>query len=214
MNKCSYCGKYSNTLGSLCDDCKSLLDEKQKKLQESIAKTKENEKKVQEAIRKENREKIIEIMKINKLMERINNGERVFLYETIFFLSDSRSQMRYVNISKGLGAMIDLMKGNVDTSITNTEHFDASQIMKMGIEGWHIVSTIPRQFSVSMPNIDGVAVLNGSNITFNGYYVILQKELSKDCYVSHDFLIDYFKRNMDKFFSDLDILKLNELFSI
>lgn len=201
MNKkdsCARCGKKFGFLetkiynedykGYICKDCFKILKEEKEK--EAINRTIEQlNKEVQEII-----STVIDREK-KKISSRIEAGQEVFFYEKLYLPVDSEIIDDYPKIIGGT--------------------FDIKSLVEKGLQGWKVVSIIPRTTGITLKNTTMVAHTVswgggvGGNIT--GVYVILEKKFSKENPPPESFLNSYIEKNISYFLNDYEKTTLLKL---
>jgi hypothetical protein len=183
MAKCSRCGTSLGLLSfaEVCEECQTHLQAEQ---QLRAAEETENARLAREQYEAQRAE--VALVKVQDMRLRIDNGERVILYETIYLPVDSQ--------------IVD--------EIPN-KNFSIAALRRNGFYGWDIVAIIPRTFGIALTNTSfgsssgetwGAGV--GGNVV--GVHVVIKKEVSAQSNVSDDFLQEYVIRNLDDFLEESD----------
>jgi hypothetical protein len=171
MAKCTRCGKnagfLSNILGKgICDDCSQAIIIEQKA---------EQSRRFDEYNAYKS-----DIISANVLLlqQKIESGEKGFIYESIYLPVDST-----------------VMKETI------TEEFSIGPLRRLGFEGWDIVAVIPKTLGVALTNSawgstsgDTWGAGLGGNVV--GVHIVIKKELSVHSNISVGFLTEYVERNL------------------
>ncbi len=115
------------------------------------------------------------------LRARIENGERIILYESVYL--------------------------PVDSLIANeamSEEFSISVLRQLGLDGWDVVAVIPRTIGVALTNTSFGSTSGetwgagmGGNVA--GVHLLLKREVSSQNNASDELLKWYSARNLDDF---------------
>jgi len=151
MANCTQCGKSLSLLSfaKMCQECKDEIEEKEARQREK----RELQQRKQAQLEKQNRIS----QKINDLKKKLNKGESVFLYDTIYLPVDS--------------IILDELIHDV---------FSIAELRELGIEGWEVVQIIPRTMGTGLTN-EGAGFNKswgggtGGNVI--GVHAILKKEV-------------------------------------
>jgi hypothetical protein len=192
MAKCSRCGKSVGLFASMCADCKAAVKAEEAEQQERLEAEKRG---AAERARQEHeslRRAIVQ-SKAQSAQQRIEQGEKLYLYESVYLSVDSKI---------------------LDSSIT--DKFDIAGLRQMGFDGWDIIAIIPRTAGVALTNRSYGASSGetwgaglGGNVV--GIHAILKKELSAQNKAQLDILPEYISRNLSDFLSDEEAASLLKL---
>lgn len=190
MAKCTKCGKsigfFATT--SICDECSPTIIAESERLQS------EREQQRQMALEEFNRQKEnLLLSKFKELKSKIENGEQIFLYDSIYVPVDSIVNEEALN-----------------------EDFSISILRKAGLQGWEVVGILPRTVSIGLTNrvlgAGDTAISWGAGLGGNvmGVHIILKMEMSRQN-LSDDFLMDYITRNIDSFLTANEAQMLSDI---
>ncbi|MDQ1328359.1 MAG: hypothetical protein QG641_1644 [Candidatus Poribacteria bacterium] len=192
MAKCSRCGKSVGFFSNMCDDCKQAVIVEQKAERERLER--DNEKRTQMKLEEYQacKDDIISA-RIQLLRQRIECGEKVFLYESMYLPVDSKV-----------------------VNETITEEFSIGSLRRLGFDGWDIVAVIPRTLGVALTNesygsSSGTTWGAGLGGNVVGVHIVIKKELLSQSNISDDFLAEYFDRNLFDFVTEEETRTLRRL---
>lgn len=184
MDKCIRCGKPLGLLSGLfsnyCESCKNIIAQEKKSEQIRIEREK-NEKQRRQFEQFTNYKVNLAKKTVQLIKNRINDGEVLFFYRSVYLPVDS-----------------------VVVAESVTSEFSIAGLSRLGFDGWDIVGTVPRTIGIGLTNVSygsssgttwGAGV--GGNIV--GVHVLLKKEASTDHEVSDDFLEKYIEENISEF---------------
>lgn len=152
MGTCPRCGNKAGFFQTLCEKCQREDERKRQEKTEDERKA-EDLKAAQEREAKRNRS--MDEAK-TRILERLNNGELVFLHDTVYLEVDS-----YIS-ERQLG------------------EFSFGTVRNMGLAGWDIVGIVPRTVGFELLNRDddgGTAFAGGLGGNIVGAHVLLKKEI-------------------------------------
>ena len=196
MATCKRCGKKIGFLapkffsekyrGYLCAQCQQEEREKQKQIVEQ--KKKEAQRayySLQDEIVKNT---------VEKMLLKIDEGEKIFLYERVYISVDSQVMEKLL-----------------------TQMFDIADLIEFGMEGWRMVGVVPKTIGVALTNITSGTYTQGEtwgagiggNIA--GVYILLEREVSKGRPASSSFLGEYVRRHVLDFATDEETIQLADL---
>ena len=192
MAKCSRCGKPVGLISKICDECKQAIAIEQRLERERLYEEKVQRDQQQLEEYKAYMDYIIS-SKIQALKQRIESGEKTFLYDNIYLPVDSKV-----------------------VNETIAEEFSLGSLRILGLDGWDIIAVIPKTLGVALIN-ESYGSSSGStwgaglggNVV--GVHIIIRKEFSLHSNVSDDFLLDYIERNLLDFATEKEIQKLDDL---
>lgn len=183
MAKCMKCGKPMGFFATttICDGCSATMQT-------------EREQQRQMALEEFNRQKeSLLLPKFKELKSEIENGKKIFLYDSIYIPVDSIVNEEALN-----------------------EDFSINLLRKAGLQGWEFVGSIPRTLGVGLTNrvlgTGDTAISWGAGLGGNvtGVHIILKMEMSRQN-LSDDFLMDYITRNIDSFLTANEIQMLSDI---
>jgi hypothetical protein len=180
MAKCSRCGISMGffSTSTICDNCRSARLAELKQIETEKEQHAQN---AMEAFRKQ--KELLLLPKLQELRRRIDNGEIIYFYETVYIPVNS-----------------------VVTDTPLTEEFSIGLLRKLGLSGWEVVGVIPRTLGVALtnrligptpgssPETWGAGL--GGNVA--GVHIILKMKLSPEN-AQDEFLLNYIGQNMDAF---------------
>lgn len=157
MAKCTECGKPAGFFGTLCKECKAEQVRREREQRDvHAAEVAERQR------RDEERAWQVANDRADLLCKRVTNGNRVFLYETVYIPVDSRIDDQDVSPA-----------------------FDIDVLRELGLRGWEIVQVVPRTMGMSLINKDLVGGLStyggGIGGTIIGVHIILRLEVDTRC---------------------------------
>lgn len=180
MAKCSRCGISMGffATSTICDNCKSAAMKEYNRMEA------EKEERTQAAMEEFKKQKeLLLLPKLQELKSRIDGGELIYFYETLYVPVDS-----------------------VVTDTPLTEEFSIGLLRKLGLSGWEVVGIIPRTIGVALtnrligptpgssPETWGAGL--GGNVA--GVHIVLKMKLSTKN-ASDEFMMNYIDKNIDAF---------------
>lgn len=151
MGQCRRCGNKVGFFQMLCEKCQS--DDRQRLEKTEDERKAEDLKSAQEREAKRNRS--IDEARA-RILERLNNGEAVYLHDTVHMEVDS-----YIS-DRQLG------------------QFSFNVVREMGFAGWDVVGIVPRTLGYELFNQydnGGTVYAGGLGGNILGVYILLRKEL-------------------------------------
>jgi len=162
VGRCLECGENIGffSLGSLCNSCqeKDKADELAKEIE--LDRQEMERQKLFEEVQQKRREESRQAF-ILSLKNKINDGQEIYCYDTIYIPVDS---------------VID------DTQVVNK--FDVSALKLMGLDGWSIEGIVPKTLGLPLSNSSigsTVGETYGGGIGGNvvGVYILLKKRITQ-----------------------------------
>lgn len=162
MAKCSKCGKPVGFFETICADCKAKEIEKQRRIEAERKARDEAKRKAQvERARREKEEKLQRLVFAvsDVIKKRLQTGQAVVLYETVYLPVDSVINEQVIG-----------------------DPFEISTIMRLGLDGWEVIQTIPRTVGIGLANHQvgysaGESWGGGVGGNIMGVYILLKKVL-------------------------------------
>lgn len=168
MARCASCGKSAGFLGTLCSECRAEQQRREHEEQRRRDAEADRKRLLARAVsaermrREEEKVWAVAAERAELLRKRAENGNRVFLYESLYIPVDSK---------------ID------DQQMCNT--FDIDALRELGLLGWEILQVVPRTIGMSLINKNLVGGLStgvdayagGIGGVVVGVHVILRREV-------------------------------------
>jgi hypothetical protein len=198
MDNCKRCKKSLGLLSGLfsdyCESCKNIIAQEKKSEQARVEREKsEKQRKQFEQFNKHKAS--LAKSKIQFVKNRIDNGEVLFLYQSVYLPVDS------VVVEERI-----------------ISEFTIAALRPLGFDGWDIVGIVPRTIGIGLTNSSygastgttwGAGV--GGNIV--GVHVLLKKEISATHRVSDEYLEEYIKENISEFATQVEQQYLLDILS-
>ena len=186
MALCSVCGKSMGffAASTICDACRATM------VAELQAKKAQNVQIALEDIQKQ-KERLL-LPKVQEVKSKIENGEKIYLYDTVYAPVDS------------------IVNGD-----TLHDEFSIGLLRRLGLQGWEVVGIVPRTFGVGLTNRAVGSTFGetwgaglGGNVM--GGHIMIKMDVSKQN-LSDAFLSDYIMRYIDDFLTSDEIQMLSEM---